>query len=124
MNSKEKLIIERLLALATKQQKVLTKLAQANMQQNETEANKGYLKQTWQVACLNSGVPGHTPTVEFTPGNTSADGVTVEGNYMVTGEVPAAQREKFDRTFKAQIAAQKPDLDGKVSVIFKDPSVA
>jgi len=124
MNSKEKLIIQKLLAIAEKQQKVLTKLAQAG---EDVEANKAYLKQAWQTAGLNTGISEMwTPTVEFTPGGPSSTdpGVTLDGNYVVTGAVPVTQREKFLRTFKAQVASQKPDLDGKVSTIFKDVSSA
>lgn len=120
MSDNNKLILRKLVALAEKQQKILVKLAQAA--QDDSQANIQYLKSTWQTACLNSGVPGATPTVQYTPGNQQPDGVTIEGNYMVTGEIPVASREKFLRTFKAQIVAQKPELDGKVSTIFKDPT--
>lgn len=120
MNNKEKEILTKLVALAEKQQKILVKLAQ--VAQEDTQANVQYLKSTWQTAALNSGVPGRTPDVQYTPGSTQDDGVVIGGNYMVTGEVPAASRDKFLQTFKAQIASQKPELDGKVSTIFKDPT--
>lgn len=124
MNSKDKQIIEKLLSLATKQQKVLTKLAQANAQYAQNvDANKEYLKRTWQTAGLNTGISAmSTPTVEYTAGGPGADGITIGDNYVVSGVIPANQREKFLATFKAQVSAQKPELDGKVSTIFKDPT--
>lgn len=123
MTPQEKQIIRKLLALATKQQKVLTKLAQM---QEDVEGNKSYLKNTWQTAGLNTGISEMmSPTVEYRPGGpASTEGVTTGSNYVVTGTIPVAQREKFLKTFKAQVVAQKPELDGKVSTIFKDPSVA
>ena len=120
MNNKEKQILSKLIALADKQQKILVRLAQAA--QDTPEALTSYLKNTWMTAALNSGVTGATPTVKYTPGSQTATGETIGDNYMVTGECPVAAREKMLRQFKAQIASQKPDLDGKVSTIFQDPT--
>lgn len=123
MNPKEKLIIEKLLALANKQQKVLTKLAQANMQRAEdVEGNTKYLQRAWLTTVVNTGAfQGRTPDVKYTPSTNANDGVVIEGNYMVSGEVPVQYREKFERQFRSIIDSQKPELDGKVSVMFTDP---
>jgi len=118
----ESQFMKKVLAVLQKQQTVLKKLAQAAPQQEDVEANKAYLKQTWQVAALNSGVEGHTPQVTYTPGSNVNGGVVSEGGYTVTGPVPANKRELFNKQFYNQIKSQKPDLDGKVSTIYQDAS--
>lgn len=124
MDSKDKLILSKLLSLATKQQKIITKLAQAQATgaEPDVEANKAYLQSAWQTAGMNSlpGTPIGTPTVTYTPGGMNGT-VRIEGNYMLTGEIPADKREKFQATLNTQIKTQKPELDGKVSTVFKDP---
>ena len=120
MNPKDKKIIEKLLSLAEKQQKILTKLAQAA--QEDIEGNKAYLASAWQTAGANMGVPTSNPTVEYKEPEPGSDpGVTLGSSYVVTGPIPANARNKFVTTFKAQISAQKPELDGKVSTIFTGP---
>lgn len=122
MDTKDKLIINKLLKVALKQQKILMKLAQA-VPADDSQANIQYLKGAWQTAALNSGVTEVlSPTVQHTPGSTNPDGVVIGDNYMVTGEMPINKRELMLRQFKNQIASQKPELDGKVSTIFSDPS--
>lgn len=117
----ESQFLKKVLAVLQKQQVILKKLAQAAPAQGDVEQNKQYLKTTWQTAGLNAGVTSmSTPTVTFQEGSQSDDGVTIEGSYVVTGPIPANLREKFNQTFRAQIAAQKPELDGKVSAIFQD----
>lgn len=122
MNSKEKLIITKLLSVAERQQKTLMKLAQV------TEADPGivqYLKSAWQTAALNSGVTSvSSPSITFKPGSAEAEGVMVGENYMVTGECPADKREAMQKNLSNQIKSQKPELDGKVSTIFTDPTSA
>lgn len=121
MNSKEKLIISKLLALAAKQQKILTKMAQAV--QDNSQANIKYLKDAWIQSALNTGFPGQTPEVTYTPGEAgSSPGVTLSEKYTLKGAVPNNFREKFDRQFKAQLAGQKPDLADKVSIFYLDPN--
>jgi hypothetical protein len=119
MNSKEQKIISKLFAIAEKQQKILMKLAQ--VQSNEVEANKQFLKTIWQQAGSNVRVP--EPEVTYTPGsNDEANGhaIVTSDNYTVTGEVPEDFRPQFLEVFKNTISSQKPELDGKVSTIFKD----
>src|SRR5574338_498112 len=113
MNSKEKLIIQKLVSLATKQQKILTKLAQ--VAQDNSQANIQYLKDAWTTTAVNTGFEGHTPEVSYTP-PAESNGVTLGEKYTLKGPVPANLREKFDRQFKAYVGGQKPDLAGKVSI--------
>jgi hypothetical protein len=121
MNSKEKQIISKLLKIAENQQKILSKLAQVS--QEDVEGNKTYLKSTWQTAGLNSGITAmKDPYVQYTPGTTDPSGTITGSNYTLTGEIPVNKREQFLNTFKTQIKTQKPDLEGKVSTIFKDPA--
>lgn len=110
-------IINKLVKIAIKQQKILTKLAQMAQ---ETINNKSYLKNVWQTAGLNSGISVmSSPHVEYVPGELS-NNITTSGSYTVSGSIPTNQRERFSKTFKAQIAAQKPELDGTINLIFND----
>lgn len=121
MNPKEKLIISKLLTLAEKQQKILTKMAQ--VVQDDSQANISYLKNAWTTAAVNTGFEGHTPEVTYTPGSAgSSPGVTLAEKYTLKGAVPNNFREKFDRQFKAQVAGQKPDLADKISIFYLDPN--
>lgn len=122
MKSKDKVIIGKLVALAEKQQKILTKLAQAV--QEDVEATKKWLSSAWITAAINSGVPGMTPeSVDYNPGGPSDIPNVTEGSiYAVTGVIPDKARLQFKDTFERQIAAQKPELVGRVGMIFKDPS--
>lgn len=122
MSSKDQLILEKLLKLAEKQQKVLTKLAQAV--QEDIEANKQWLSSAWNIAAVNSGVVGSSPeSIEYVPGGTDPNkpNVTISSTYTVTGVVPVNAREQFKRNFERHIATAKPELDGRVGMIFKDP---
>jgi len=121
----DKLIIEKLFQLAMKQQKILTKLAQTadSFPEEDVEGNKKYLVGAWMTACLNSEIPGMTPEVEYIPGGTSPNNpnIVLSSTYMVTGVVPEKVRMQFKETFERQVASQKPELDGRVGMIFLDP---
>lgn len=122
MDSTDKLIIERLFKLAQKQQQILVKLAQAV--QEDVEGNKQYLSSAWVTAAVNSGVPGITPeSIEYMPGGQDKNhpNVTIGSTYTITGIIPEQARMQFKDTFERQVAAQKPDLEGRVGMIFKDP---
>lgn len=121
MDNKDKLIISKLLKLASKRQQILVKMAQT-VPTDDSKANIEYLKSAWQTAALNSGVEvASTPTVNYTP-PAQVDGTDLSGNYTVSGEIAANKRELMLRQFKNQIKSQKPELDGKVSTIFNDPT--
>lgn len=107
----------KLLKVAESQQKILQKLAQIAVQ----DPNIDYLKRAWQTAAVNSGAgQSVTPTIEATPGRTEGDVHIGETYTVYAADVPANNdlRRKLLDTFKAQIKSQKPDLDGKVGVIF------
>jgi len=117
MNSKDKLIISKLIKVAEKQQNALTKLSQ--VAQGDPATVK-YLQGAWQTAALNSGVTAvSTPTVTYQGSQPAAGNVTMGESYTVSGEIPVQNRELMQRNFDNQIKAQKPDLT--VSTIFKDP---
>lgn len=138
MNQKEKLIINKLFKLAESQQKVIQKLAQTigaaslnspkavdDLQNTNPKMSSeqvlNYLKSTWTTAAVNSGVgKSSTPEIEFTPGRSEGN-VQIGENYTVfANDVPNNNdmRKKLIDTFKAQIKSQKPELDGKIGIIF------
>lgn len=116
MNSKDKLIISKLVKLARNQQKILEKLAQMT-----PDPNIEYLKNAWTTAAVNSGVTTvATPEVEFTPGK-DQDNVQIGETYTIYADgIPSDNelRKKLMDTFKTQVKSQKPDLDGKLGIIF------
>lgn len=120
MSSKEQQVIEKLLSIADKQQQSIKALAQ--VAQGADPEVIAYLKSAWQTAGLNAGVTAvGTPTVNFNPGN-QQNGLQIGETYVITGAIPAQNRVQMDKALKAQIASQKPELDGKVSIIFNDPT--
>lgn len=123
MDSKEKTIISKLVSLASKQQKILAKLAQAA--QEDVEGTKAYLKGAWETAALNSSIsPVTSPqSIEYVPGGAVAGKphVSTGSTYTITGAIPEDKRLQFKNTFERQLAAQKPDLVDRVGMIFQDP---
>jgi hypothetical protein len=122
MDSKDKAIIEKLFKVAQKQQDILVKIAQTI--QEDVESNKKYLSNAWMTAALNSGIPGISPeSIDYTPGGPDSNNpnIVISSTYTVTGVIPALSRELFKTNFEKQIASQKPELDGRVGMIFKDP---
>jgi len=121
MNSKA--ILQKLLDIASKQQKVLTKLAQAAQ-----DPNIEYLRQGAQVAAANSGFNATevnvTPLAASSGTGFSDNLVNIDPGYIVTvaGSPPDNKlRQKFIDTFKNQCRVQKPDakwLDN-LSISFK-----
>lgn len=120
------LLAQKLLKIAQNQQKILEKLAQTappTNQMEDVEGTKKYLSSVWQTAGLNAGVVQMSnPFVTYTPGSKSESGAMMEGGYMVRGPIPAAQRQKFQDTFNRQLQTQKPELQGRVSTMFDDPT--
>lgn len=116
MDTKDKLIIEKLFKMAEARQKILNKLAQTIQ-----DPNIVYLQQAWQVAAVNSGIPQvSSPTITATPGSEEAN-TQISGIYTIAAkDIPPKNdlRQKLLNVFKTQLKAQKPDLEDKVSVIF------
>lgn len=115
MSDKETQVIQKLIKIMSNQQKILSKLAQAQ------DPAIQYLRDTAQVAGVNSQPPMSViANVTTNPGSQQGD-VTIEQTYTasITG-VPEDNRAKqsFMDTFKRQIKTQKPELDGRVSIIF------
>jgi hypothetical protein len=124
MDSKEKIIISKLVKLAEKQQKILTRLAQAT-QEEDVEGTKAYLKGAWETAALNAGItPVRSPdSIEYIAGGPVAGKphVSTGSTYTITGVIPEDKRLEFKNTFERQLAAQKQELVDRVGMIFKDP---
>ena len=130
MNEKE--IIIKLLTIATKQQKIIHKLAQDDTVRYQSarerhsldhiDPNEDYLKRAVDTAAANAGVK--TPVSAFVKtytGNKN-NNTNIEGTYtvIISGMSSAdnALKQNFIKTYQNQIKSQKPDLDGKVSVLF------
>jgi enolase len=124
--SNEKAIIAKLLDIAKKQQQAIHKLAQAQglsaPSVSTPDPNLAYLKTAVSAAATNSGV-----TVPIGADVTSTAGaqqgnIAIEGTYTVNvrgmAQVDEKTKENFLKTYKNQIKAQKPELDGKVSIFF------
>lgn len=118
MNDKEKLILNKLLKIASSQQKILVALAQ------QQDPNIAYLKSAAQITAPNSGFNASSVEVTPQPGSPSSDaGVTLAAGYVVkVGGAPPSEevRQKFIRQLKGMVAAQKPDQPAlaNLSVIF------
>jgi hypothetical protein len=121
MNDKEKVIIGKLLKIASNQQKIITRLAQ-----QQQDPNIQYLKQAAQVTAANSGFNATSVTVTSSAGSTDpgqASTIQVQGGYTVTvGGAPQQNelREKFIRQLRNMVATQKPNQPelANLSVIF------
>jgi hypothetical protein len=121
MNEKE--IITKLLAIATKQQKVIHRLAQAAPSAMVgSDPNEDYLRRAVNAAATNAGVK--TPVSAFVKAyaGDQKNNTNIEGTYTVIvsgmSQADNALKQNFINTYKNQIKSQKPDLDGKVSVLF------
>jgi len=107
MNDKDKMILSKLLKIASNQQKILSRLAQVQ------DPNIAYLKSAAQITAANSGFNASHVEVTATPGGQGTDpSVQTMGGYTikVSGAPPKNDiREKFTRQLKAMVASQKPD---------------
>lgn len=111
MNNKEKIILSKLLKIASNQQKILERLTQ------EQDPNIVYLKSAAQITAANNGF--NASQVDVT-----AD-IQVMGGYTV--KVAGAPkdnvtREKFIRQLKTMVSTQKPDQPelSNIFVVFTD----
>ncbi len=118
MSDKETQILSTLLKIASNQQKILTKLAQAQ------DPNVAYLKSAAQITAGNSGFNATNVEVTANPGGPGSEpGVQTAAGYTVkvSGAPPQNEvREKFIRQLKAMVASQKPDQAAlaNLSVLF------
>jgi hypothetical protein len=139
MDTKQKLILEKLVKLAQSQQKVLNKLAQiANVQQDvRTEQSAQadvpktieYLKGAVQLAGVNTSPPisGLTAKVTATPGHDGGFTIIVDGFPPVKLNDPKdVQRDNalkmaFKKTFDAQLSAQgKAALLNNLAIMYNN----
>lgn len=112
MNDRE--ILGKLVKIFQNQQKIFKKLAQ------KADPNIDYLQQAWEVIALNSGLTTvSSPQVFFNAGSTKGN-TEISSTYTVNipGVPVQANRQQLINSFKALIKKQKPELDGKVSIIF------
>lgn len=106
MSTKNQAIIERLVKIASKQQKILERLAQ------QQDPNIAYLQQAASVAAANSNINLTVPRDVQVTGSAA--------QYRVSVIVPAGtsneEMDLFKRQYLNQIKVQKPQLAGKVLV--------
>lgn len=114
MDSKK--ILEKLFTIASKQQQMIMKLAQAQ------DPNVAWLQSVAEAAAmnLNTGLP---ITVQVTLGasQTPPDaGVTTSTNYTIRigGLKDEKQKVQFKTNLDRTIAVQKPELSAGISVIY------
>lgn len=122
--SNEKAIIAKLLDIAKKQQQAIRKLAQDQglSTPEVADSNIEYLKRSVDSAATNAGVtvPVGADAKYNAPSMTG--NTQIEGSYSVTvrgiSQIDEKTKENFLKTYKNQIKAQRPALDGKVSIFF------
>ena len=118
MNDNEKNILNKLLRIASNQQKILTKLAQ------QQDPNVAYLKSAAQITAPNSGFNATSVEVTPNPGGGGSDpSVTIASGYTVkVGGAPPNEevRQKFIRQLKGMVSTQKPNQPelSNLSVVF------
>lgn len=122
MNSQEKLIIAKLLKIAQSQQKTIEALVKRAQQADPIVE---YLKRMAQTVVFNAGLSGTTVSANAdTEVSPLAGGATVkpgDSNYTVfIAGAPDDNnlKQKFIDNFNKTLAAQKPELDGRVNIIF------
>lgn len=119
--SNEKEILLKLLTIAKNQQKVIHKLAQAQGLA-DADPNISYLRDAVNAAAANSGVTVPIGTYVAAKNSNQQSNVHVEGGYIVTitglEQVDNKLKERFLHTYLTQVKNQKPELDGKISVVF------
>lgn len=125
MSTKE--ILNKLFKIAEDRQKVINQHQKMinKLSQVVNDPNIAYLQKAWQTAALNSGINiVNTPKVAYNAEKTESneDVVTsIQATYTIhaDGIPPKEQiRQKLIHTFQNQLKAQRPDLEGKVSVLF------
>ena len=107
----DKKIIEKLLKIASNQQKVIEKLAQMIQPEPAMDLNALYLKKSLaQVVGLNMGLNNVTvPEVE----------TLSDGRYTVhIAGVPGNKRNHFGEMLMTQLKLQKPELANKITYLF------
>lgn len=114
MDSKK--ILEKLFSIASKQQQMIMKLAQAQ------DPNVAYLQQTAEVAAmnLNTGLPVSVQVSLGSPGSSTGDGVQTSANYVIRvgGLKDERQKVQFKTNLDKAISLQKPELSAGISVIY------
>lgn len=121
MNEKE--IINRLIKIAVKQQKIIKKLAQMNPSMDAEI--KSYLKRSFPAAIANAGgsIEFGNITVDLMPGKESGNVLEPE-TYVVKinliNKIDNMTKQKIIDNYKQQIKSQKPELDGRVSIVFTE----
>ena len=116
MSDKETQVIQKLIKIMSNQQKILNKLAQ---QQQDPLIE--YLRSAAQVAGANSQPPMSVLADVTVNAGFQHDNVSAPSTYTASVKgVPEDNKAKqsFMDTFKRQIKTQKPELDGRVSIIF------
>lgn len=123
--SNEKAIITKLLDIAKKQQRAIHKLAQAQGLSAPSviaDPNISYLKGAVDVAATNAGVTAPVGADVKANAGTQEGYAHIDATYSVSvrglDQADEKMKENFLKVYKNQIKAQRPALDGKVSIFF------
>jgi hypothetical protein len=121
MTPKEKLLAQKLLKIATNQQKIIQRLAQ------QTDPNIEYLRNVVQVAGANANPPVALSAFIASKGQTGGYTVTVDGFPPVNDNNPKdvqrdnASKMSFKKNFDNQLQAQnKANLMDSLAIIYKN----
>jgi hypothetical protein len=112
----EKRALDLLIKIATKQQNIIEKIAEKLSTANDPMMS--YLVTAIPNAAVLAGLHNATVTrIEPKP-SVKTDAGVQEGGYMVTiSGIPANMGQKFKEVWDSFLAANKPELVGKVSFI-------
>jgi hypothetical protein len=131
--NKEEQLLAKLLKIAEKQQKAIEKIAQTVAENPSGElAVPGphptqdptieYLMRAIPTAAANVGINNVVVMkVDKHPSALSDSGATMEDTYVAQIKgIPGKLGDTFKQTWDKQLAAQKPDLVGRVGFFFAD----
>jgi hypothetical protein len=129
VNNKEKLVISKLLKIAENQQKIIMKLAQGVTENPsegapaspQTDPNIAYLMGAIPVAAANAGINNVVVTKVDKHDSAPTDtGAVMSDTYTAQIQgITGKQGDLFKQTWDKQLAAQKPDLVGRVGFFFQ-----
>lgn len=129
MNNKEKLVISKLLKIAENQQKIIQRLAQTvaeNPSGDLASSPQGdptiaYLMGAIPVAAANAGINNVVVTkVDKHKSAPTGSGAVMADTYTAQIQgITGKQGDLFKQMWDKQLAAQKPDLVGRVGFFFQ-----
>lgn len=117
----QKKIIEKLIKIAETQQKVIQKLAAMVDEHPKEDPEIAYLMSAIPVAAANAGINNVVVTkVDKHKSAPTGSGAVMADTYTAQIQgISGKQGDLFKQTWDKQLAAQKPDLVGRVGFFFQ-----